>query len=757
MFAFGRFVVKFRWLIIIAWLAILAFGTQFAPKLAKELSTGGFEVPEVESTEARNLLETEFENTGEASLTILYHSKTLKVTDPDFQRAVASSAAKIVSDKKVAKVLTFYNTGNPKFISKDKDTTYAVVILKGKLDEATKFAPRIVKKAKDIDVSLVKIFATGAPVIWSDFSKISQKDLAQAEKLGLPIAAIVLTLAFSSVVAAGMPIILALIGLIVGFSVLYFIAQEIQLNIYVQNAAAMIGLGLGIDYSLFIVTRFREELQNNSSSREAIIKTLGTAGKAVLFSGLSVIVAISGLWLVKMEVFHSLAIGIAVVAGVTVLAALTLLPAILSLLGKRIDSLKLRVPGFSRSEPGKWWHGWAMAIMKRPIIFFILALLVLLAFALPALNIRLGQSGIEVVPNEAPSRQGFELLKNEFGPGELATIPIVIRKKDILEPASLKDLAALSEKLGKEEEVKAGGVDSLFTVLKTGVKFMSVPEGMDPFQLYSSLAKDPLYQPNIASFVNVDRSGDVSVIRVTPKKQAQHQDTQRLVKKIRDKIIPSVDGLSSRNVFVGGATAENIDFNSEIAKSFPLVLGFVFLLTYVILLILFRSLILPLKAIVTDALSVAGAYGLLVLIFQYGVGESILGFEAAGFVGSFTPIFLFSIIFGLSMDYEVFLLSRVKENYDKTKDNKESVALGLERTGRIITSAALIMITIFAAFGLTKLVPIKEVGIGMAIAIFLDATLVRVVLVPATMQLLGRWNWWLPRSLAKILPEVHHG
>ncbi len=750
-FRFGSFVGRFRWLLVALWLVVIVGMGSFAPKLGPALSTGGFKVGNSPAVNARQLFKKEFPKQSPNQMMIIHQSSSLKVTDPKFQEHVKKTAQKLEDNSKVKKVIT-YLQGGKDLIGKNEKTTITIVYLKKKeADKSLEIAPEIVKDARSVKSDDVKTYATGEALIWKEFSDLSETDLARAEMIGLPIAAIALFIAFGSLVAAGIPLLLAMSSLAITFGALFFVTKFIPLNMYVQNIVGMIGLGLGIDYSLLIVSRFREELARNNHVIDAVANTVNTAGRAVLFSGIAVVIAISGLWLINMEVFQHFAIGVSVVAVVVVTAALTFLPAILTILGPKVNWLGFK--RLSQSKEGGFWQKWAYLIMKKPATFFVVSLIVILALAFPVLNLKMGGGGMDSMPKQLESKKGFDILKQEFGHGQLALIRIIVKAdNDILSSANLKSLRRIEKKIGEEKNVDR--VDGVLKVTDALTKSVPAVPGVEPLSLLPSIMeKSPQARDLMANVANIDRNSNYAAITIIPKGSSSSDETLNLVKKFQGKYVKEFkdEGLTA---YVGGGTAEDVEFTKEVWRSFPLIFGMVLALTFLVLLFVFRSLVLPLKAVIMNGFSVFAAYGLLVLVFQYGVGDSMLGFKAPGFVGNFTPLFLFCIIFGLSMDYEVFLLSRVKEAYDSSGDNAASVAFGLQKTGRIITSAAFIMITVFGAFALTSLIPIKETGIGMASAIFLDATLVRIILVPATMQLMGDWNWWLPKPLERILPKI---
>jgi len=476
--------------------------------------------------------------------------------------------------------------------------------------------------------------------------------------------------------------------------------------VYVTNTASAIGIGVAIDYALFVVTRYREELRRGRSVAGAVAVSVGTSGRAVALSGATVIVALFGMFIVNVQAFRSMAIGCMTVVAVAVVGALTLMPAVLAVLGRRIDRWRVPFLGRDRRQDGeRFWHRWALSIMRRPWVYLIASLAVLLTLAAPLLSIQLGQSGSAILPPGESPRVASEQMAQAFGPGVAGPLEIVVRTPG------------------------AAG--------QAGVA-----------RLIGELRADPA----VAAVTAPGRAAGLTRVSVIAKFPPESKDTEALVRRVRQTYVPAA-GLSG-SALVGGETAFNLDLENEIAGHLPEVIGVVLLLSFILLMMAFRSLLLPLKAIIMNLLSVAAAYGLMVALFQWGWAEGPLGFQSQGFIDVWVPMFLFSILFGLSMDYEVFLMSRIREEYGRTGSNEQAVARGLESSARTITSAALIMVTVFAAFATSRLVPFKEMGFGLAAAVLIDATIVRTVLVPSAMKLMGDWNWWMPSWLDRWLPRI---
>ena len=546
-----------------------------------------------------------------------------------------------------------------------------------------------------------------------DFNNQAQKDLETETKV-LPIAFIILIAVFGAVVAAIVPMLIAGISIASAFMAIALVAAIWPLSSFVYNVSLMIGLAVGIDYALFIVGRFREERANGHEKRAAIAVAGDTASRAVLFSGGAVVIGLAGMFVVPNTIFKSFAVGAITVVIFTVAVALTLLPAVLDLLGDNVN--RLRVPFFSRQggvdEDRGFWAGAARAVMARPWISVIGSVGLLIVLAVPFLQIRLGFTGVSSLPEFSGARQAFEVLEQEFVGGAASPTEIVVLASDVT------------------SEGVQPGIDATVAALR------AQPD------LFTILGKPA-----------TSADGDLVIISFAVPGESASDAAFDAFKQVRDEIVPAAFAGSGARVLIGGETPLNSDFVESLQLYTPIVFAFVLGLSFILLLLVFRSIVVPLKAIAMNLLSVGAAYGVLVAIFQLGWGANALGFGTVEKIEAWLPLFLFTILFGLSMDYHVFLLSRIRESYDRSGDNAASVALGLRTTANIITGAALIMVAVFLGFALGELVMFQQMGVGLAVAVFLDATVVRTVLVPAAMELLGDWNWYLPRWL-EWLPDL---
>jgi putative drug exporter of the RND superfamily len=717
----GRWSGKHRRWVIAFWIVLFIVLVPLAGQLEGRLSQGGFEISGSTSQNAGNVVAKKFTDQFPANMTVVLSSTTLSPSDPAFQAVInnAAAAVKKAGGKYVGGVVT--PAENPQLAYPGAKTALIQVGLTQGIDQVLGHAKSIIDAADAQQTSDVTVGVTGGPAIFTDFNQVNKHDLQISEAVQIPLILLVLVVFFGSLWAAGIPVVVTVIGLLTTLGALWFVAGWMSLSIYVQNVVPLIGIGIGVDYSLFIVNRYRDELHEGFDPLDAAAITVGRAGKAIFFSGLTVAVALAGMLAVGVPIFTGFAVGTIGVVIMLVSASLTLTPAILVALHKRLDRLDVvawvrrifhRPPRRVLSDEGDFgfWGRWANGVMRRPWTVIIVVTAVLLLLASPVLVMKTGSSGVTALPTNVPSRVATGTLVAAAGQGAENPISIVI---DGDGPVDRQVVAEVSKLTAADPQVSA----------------------VNPVVSY---AKD----------------GTAAVVTVYPKSNEDTQAAQDLAGRIADTYGPQAVGASGERIFVGGAASSNRDFTSAVAGRLPYVVGLVMILTFIVLTILFRSLVLPLKAVVMTLLSVLAAYGVMVAVFQWGWLDGPLRFTHLGHVTNWVPAFMFSILFGLSMDYEVFLLSRVREYRDRGGSDTEAVAFGLARTGRIITTAALLMIIVFLSFGSNRLIPLKEMSLGLAVAILIDATLVRLLLVPAFMRLAGKWNWWLPKPLAKIIPVI---
>jgi len=564
---------------------------------------------------------------------------------------------------------------------------------------------------------------------------------------------LVLLLVFGTIVAGALPLILAAVAVPTSLAIIYLVALHVPSNIFEQSVASIIGLGLAIDYSLILLRRFREELAGEKATSEAVATTIATAGEAILFSGATVIIGFAGLFFIGLPVMTGFAVGGIAVALSANLSALTLLPALLSILGPRVNAL--RVPGVARlaarrvesstvGQRSSFWRSLALLVMRKPFLIIALVAVLLVVLGWPALSLNPGLPGATALPQGSEARQGLALLQVQFPDLDENPVYVIVQTQDGASPLSeqnLRHIDALTRWIGSQAHVTA--VTSL-TRLPAGGPALSQQQLLS---LYHTGAYQRI-QP-LRSLVASTTAGNTTLIIVRANTVAGSSADQALIDRLRT--IPP-DRKQGLVTLVGGARVVDLDFNRTLYRNFSRAFIFILLATYAQLLLTFRSLLLPLKAIVMNVLSVAAAYGALVFVFQEGHFQEFLGFSADGFIDRFIPILLFCILFGLSMDYEVFLLTRIREEWKRTQDNRQAVALGLEKTGGVITSAALLFVIVSSSFLLTSLIVTKELGFGITASVLVDATVIRSLLVPATMQIMGRLNWWLPRFGFAQLP-----
>ena len=551
------------------------------------------------------------------------------------------------------------------------------------------------------------VSVTGDQTLDHDFNKLSQEDLEKGElQFGLPAALIILLLVFGAVVAGLIPLLMAIVSILVALGISAVLAQQFELSVFLVNMLTGMGLALGIDYSLFVVSRYREERNRGREELGAIEASGATASRAVLFSGTVFVVAMFGMLLVPNSIMRSLAVGAILVGIVSVVAALTLLPAVLGLLGDKVNALRIPIVGrrsLEASNPeGRFWGGVVRRVLRRPVLSLVLSAGVLVVLTLPVLGINIGTSGVSSLPDRFVSKQGFQALARDF-------------------PGTTTDPAEIVVTNASDQGVQAA------------------LEG-----LQEQLAADPRFGEG-----ELERSADgkTALLTVPVAGDPTTSNAVAAVRELRDEVIPDALAGTDAEALVGGTSAENIDYFDSVIDPAPAVIAFVLLLTFVLLTVVFRSVVVAATAVVLNLLSVGAAYGLLVLVFQEGVGAGLLGFQTSDTIEAWVPLFLFSVLFGLSMDYQVFLLSRIRERFDETGDTTDAVTFGVGSTARIITGAALIIVAVFSGFARGDLIMFQQMGFGVAVALLIDATIIRSVLLPSAMKLLGEWNWYLPRWL----------
>jgi RND superfamily putative drug exporter len=732
--AIGRVCVRFRWLVVALWAVAFAVSVPFVPQVASSLRPGGFASDDLESQRALALLGERLGLDG-VTVQVILTSDRLDARSPEFVAQSEAAVSELRAWPLVKRVTSF--TTAPEQVARDGAAAYLTVLLDRSAENVPNLPAEIEQRL--IPQPDLRFALAGGPVFYEDIQRVSENDLRRAELLAIPFAALALLFVFRSVVAAALPAVVGGAAAAIALAAIAGIAQVTPLSIFVLNVATLLGLGLGVDYSLFIVSRFREELDRTASVADATVATVATAGRAVFFSGLTVAIGLAALIFFRFNMLRSVGIGGVLVVVLAVAAALTLLPAVLSLLGRRINALPLPLPGGRRQDG--FWRRLATGVMRRPILVLVPTMVLLFGLGAPFLQVELGAPDASILPAGTPSREAFDLLDQRFPSTETTPILVAVqtRQGSVFDPDNLTALDQYVRRIQAHPAVAR--VDSIVSL---DPRFT-----LDQYRLmYANPERigDAFVQAAVRGLA----TGDTTVVRVISRYGMTDPRSYELVGALRN----------SRPlefaVQVTGGSAGVVDYVNTLYRDFPLAVGAIMGITYVVLLLLFRSLLLPLKAIVMNVVSIVASYGALVWVFQQGNLSGLLGFTPLGYIEASIPVIMFCALFGLSMDYEVFLLSRVQEVYAQTGDNLRAVAEGLERSGRIVSSAALIVVAVSLAFLSADMILVKALGLGIAIAVTVDATLVRGLVVPSTMRLLGHWNWWLPSSLDRLLPRFEH-
>ena len=708
--------MRLRWPIVAAWLVVMVVGFWASGRLSA-LQSNVFSVPGTDAEHVRSVLQHRFGDRSDGAFTVVF--RVSDSADPAararLQRVLDGGARAIPTGRGTA------------LLPAGRHVLYGNVISTLDLADAKTRSGDLVRAIGQ--PAGTQAYVTGAPAIQHDLDPIFSRDLAKGESIALPIALVVLLLVFGLSWAVLIPFLFAASTVLGTLSLVYVIAHFITMPTYVTNLIYLIGLGIAIDYSLLIVYRFREELAHGLEVEAAVVRTMQTAGRAVVFSGATVAIGLALLIFMPLPFIRAIGIGGFLLPVVSLLAALTLQPALLSIFGRggmhRLpvaaflrDRLRLpvRAPARPDDVEHRYWARMARSIMRRKRRYVLTTVALLLALAVPVAWLQLTPGATAGIPQSPQSVRGLNVLKTALGPGAIAPAQVLV---DTGRPGGVSD-PALQAAIGRlVGEVK------------------SDPEAAAVYYLPGGRF--------------VDRAGRYAQVIVATKHEYGSEEAQAFVHRLRDALIPAAAFPAGAAVLAGGASPQGVDFLHVAYGAFPWLVTAVLLLTYLLLMRAFRSLILPLKAVVLNLLSVAAAYGALVVVFRFGLGHDLLGLYEFPQIEGWIPIFLFAMLFGLSMDYEVFLVSRMREEWDESHDNERAVALGLERTGRIITAAAVIMVAAFCGFMAGSIVGLQEFGAGLAVAILLDATIVRAVMVPALMAVMGKYNWWLPARVARIV------
>jgi RND superfamily putative drug exporter len=710
MIRLAGFLARRRRLVVAAWVLVVVAALPLAARQTEHLTGGGFDVPGSESKAVGEAMQGVF--AGEANGIAVSLQASPDATGMERVAAVRRVRSEVAEVNGIALAPSVARRAELQLRRGDS----ALLPLQSQVSQDELVDPAVeLREGLDPGTAQggVTPYLAGQATVWAGMQELSKEDLAKAEAGGFPVVALILLVVFGSLAAAALPLTLGFVSVIVTGALIYFLSLQMSTSVFVTNMASMIGIGVAVDYSLFILARYREERRDGRGCEEARAEALATSGLAVAFSGIAVIVSLAGLWMVDNQALRSMALGAMTVVAVSILTATTLLPALIAMLGDRVmpGGIVAKVLGFlpRRERPADrdaFWVRWSRRVMARPWLAITGSAGILLFLATPILSLETGTNAIQQFPKDSDVRVGNELVAKQLG-GGADPVQIVASFDDTVDRAAAAALAA---------ELKA----------QPGISSVSPP-------------------------VYVEGS---ALIEATSNAPSDSEAAAALVDRLRDSVIPASALAATATVDVGGETARTDDARAQISGSLWKIIGFVLALSFLVLMVMLRSLLLPLKAVLMNLLSIGAAFGVLVAIFQWGWLDSVLGFESLGALDTINVPLIFAIVFGLSMDYEVFLMSRIRERYLEHGDNERAVAEGLASSARTISSAALIMSCVFAVFVLTGVPSIKELGLGAAIAIALDATLVRLILVPAAMKLMGQWNWWMPSWLDRLLPRL---
>ncbi len=729
---FSALLHRARWPILIGWLGLVAAALLFAARGSDHLTGNGFNVPGSQSQAVQEAIDRDFGGEPQGALVVVMRA-TGRVGDRDRSAALARvrKAAEAQPDTTVPPA------GIRRAARALRNGRVAVVPL-----DTNSAGPELIDTAMRLRQALgagtqvggVSLYLAGEPATWAALQDVVKQDLRSAERVGFPLVLLILLVVFGSVAAASLPLALGAISVLVTTAVIYFLAQLTEMSVLVTSMAAMIGIGVAVDYSLFILTRYRQAVASGADRAAARSTALATSGVAVVASGAAVALSLASLWLIDSTLLRSMAMGAVVVVSVSVLTAVVLLPVLIDLLGKRVEGsgrvlgalgraahvavrrVAMRrgpaAPPAPAGEGSRFWQRWAALVMRRPLLAIAVVCPLLIVMALPVLSLRTGFDSVRQLPRNDEARVGAQLAASATRSGGAQPVQIVAhpRKGSVGEAPTQRAARALVATLARDAEV--------------------------------------------AAVARPRQRGSSVLIEATTRHRTESGQALAFIDRLRSRTLPDSQLARRADLTVGGSSASMRDVQAQISGGMWKLIAFVLGTSFLVLLVLLRSVLLPLKAVAMNLLSIGAAYGVLVAVFQWGWLDGLLGLQSLGHLEVFTPPLVMAVVFGLSMDYEVFLLSRIRERYEATGDSRLAVAQGLARSARTITSAALIMVAVFTVFIGTGTSTIQQLGLGSAVAIAIDATLVRLVVVPAIMQLLGDWNWWLPRPLERLLPQL---
>jgi putative drug exporter of the RND superfamily len=829
----GQFTHRYRWVVLLLWGLILITAAFFSPRLSGQLKGGGFDGSGKDSELAKDLMVKEF-GLSRATLTVVFEGDGLSVKSEEYQRAEEEALEPLRKMEEIRSVTTYADTKDQRFVSKDGEKTYAVIGFNVSANETQDLVDEVRRKVRSDELTT---YVTGASAVYLDITNASNEDIRRVEKYASPLALVILVIAFGTLVAAGIPILIGGVSVLTVLATLYFLTGFYDMSVYVLGITTMLGFGLGIDYALFFVSRFREELEDHVTA-EAVPRTVATAGRSIFFSGTAVLIGLSGLLFFPFMFMRSIGVAGVVVVFVSVTAALTLLPALLGVLGPNVNRLAIRRRG--NGVGTAFWSRSAEVVMRHPFVVILLTAAILGVLLHPVGHMKVGIPEATVLPQKYESRAGDDILKKNFEYADLNPMEIVATlNEDPLSVKGLSDTKELGQRISNAEGVSR--VESVYAIGKSAAKDYAarVEAAREEAQKKAAAEVDGLVERQIEEQIqkNTDEAVDRQLSEVEATYGAVPPGTEEQVRaeveprvaqevrasegRIRDEVerrvaeevdrkvpelpqgvsadgtvtpegvanflklpaardsrdlrnaldsyvandktllrgvteanpytqdayaavdaVRAVDPPAGTSFLVGGLSAGQEDFISSLYGKAPFAAAFVIGVTYVILLITFRSVFIPLKAVIVNILSLTASFGAMVFVFQDGNFSGLLDFTPLGFVDATLPILMFCTIFGVSMDYEVFLLSRIKEAYENGDSNTASVSKGLVTTAGIITSAAAIIIVVTSTFAFSSVIITKAIGLGLAVAVFVDATIIRILLVPATMRILGDWNWW---------------
>ncbi len=747
LYRLGRACAKHHWLVIAVWL-LVTVALAVGGRVVGSANNDNLSLPGTGSTEAQDLLKTSLPNEANGTNPVVMKAAKGKLTDSANSKAIGQAVDALRKQPDVRSAVSPLSKAGSYALSKDEKTGYIVVTLVPGPSDLSE------SDAQDVFDATAPASDAGLDVAAGGYlgEALSQTSTESSEAIGLAAAVIILLFAFGTVTAMALPIVTAILGLVSTLAILKLLSHVVDIPTVAPTLATMIGLGVGIDYALFLVTRHKQQLRGGMEMGESIARSTATSGGAVVFAGSTVIVALVSLLASGIPLVGAMGCAAAVAVVVSVLAAVTLLPALLGALGPRIHSLRVKL---GRTHPDEHephgWRRWADGVSHRPWRSLLASTFVLLFIAVPTLNLELGASDDGELPKDTTARQAYDLISEGFGPGWNGPLLLGVELGSPAKPGKQQkqQLDQLNQQIAQQQ---AAGIP-ISDQEQQQKKALESPASDDRLtSLEDAIKKTPGI--DFVSPATVDKAGTVAVFTAVATTAPSDPKTGDLVENLRDDVVPQAIKGTDLTVFAGGQTAGYIDLAARIADKLPQMIALVVVLSFFLLLLAFRSILLPLKAAVANLLSVGAAYGVVTFVFQEGHGATLIGLDGAIPIASYVPLLMFTILFGLSMDYEVFLLSQIQEHYLEDGDTRKAIVDGLANTGRVITSAALIMVCVFSSFVLSDDAVVKQFGVGLAVAIAIDATLVRCLFVPAAMTLMGDRCWWIPRWLDKILPHV---